>query len=257
MEQRAAQRTAGVRYRLVSRSSPLPLYHQVELDMRERIQSGAWRRSDQIPTEAELCALYGASRVTIREAIGRLAAEGLLVRRRGLGTFVSEPGITAGSRGLTSFTQEMAELGLEGDSRVLRLALEPCPAAVARRLQIAEGADVVAIKRLRLGDDTPLGIQTARLPAERFPGLELLDLSGRSLYATLAEQYGTVPVEAEETFEVAPIRGEDARLLEVRSGACGFRVERLTLDLHGAFEFVTSIMRGDRYRIRLGLRASA
>jgi GntR family transcriptional regulator len=250
------QPDAGPRYRRVSRSSPLPLYHQVELDMRNRIHSGGWQRGEQIPTEAELCTFYGASRVTIREAIARLAADGLLVRRRGLGTFVSEPGITAGAHGLTSFTQEMAELGLEVGSRTLQVAVVPCPAMLAARLQIAEGADVITIKRLRLGDGTPLGIQTARLPAARFPGLELLDLSGRSLYATLADQYGTAPLEADETFEVVSIRDEDARLLEVPTGSCGFHVERLTFDSIGAFEVTTSIMRGDRYRIRLGLRAS-
>jgi GntR family transcriptional regulator len=246
----------GIHYRLVSRTSPLPLYHQVELDMRERIQSGEWRGGEQIPAEAELCALYGASRVTIREAIGRLAADGLLVRRRGRGTFVCEARITAGVRGLTSFTEEMAKLGLQGGSRVLHIAIEPCPAVAARRLRLAEGADAVTLKRLRLGDGAPVGIQTAYLPAGRLPGLERLDLSGRSLYATLADRYAIAPVEAEETFEVAPIRGEDAQLLEVRSGSCGFRVERVTFDMRGAFEFAISIMRGDRYRIRIGLRAS-
>jgi GntR family transcriptional regulator len=234
----------------------LPLYHQVEVDMRARIESGDWREGEQIPTEAELCALYGASRVTIREAITRLVAGGLLVRQRGRGTFVREARITAGARGLTSFTEEMAQLGHEAGSQVLRVSVGPGPTAVVRRLQLPEGADVITIARLRLGDGTPVGIQTAHLPVERFPGLERLDLGGRSLYATLAEQYGIAPVEAEETFEVAPIRGEDARLLGVRSGSCGFRVERLTLDAQGAFEFVTSIMRGDRYRIRIGLRAS-
>lgn len=224
--------------------------------MRARIESGDWREGEQIPTEAELCALYGASRVTIREAITRLVAGGLLVRQRGRGTFVREARITAGARGLTSFTEEMAQLGHEAGSQVLRVSVGPGPTAVVRRLQLPEGADVITIARLRLGDGTPVGIQTAHLPVERFPGLERLDLGGRSLYATLAEQYGIAPVEAEETFEVAPIRGEDARLLGVRSGSCGFRVERLTLDAQGAFEFVTSIMRGDRYRIRIGLRAS-
>jgi GntR family transcriptional regulator len=256
VEQVASQTEAGSRYRLVSRASPLPLYHQVEVDMRERIQSGEWREGEQIPTEEELCALYGASRVTIREAIGRLASEGLLVRRRGRGTFVREARITAGTRGLTSFTEEMAQLGHRAGSQVLRIAVEPGPAPVLRRLHLREGADVITIARLRLGDGTPVGIQTAHLPAQRFPGLERLDLGEGSLYATLAEQYGIAPVEAEETFEVAPIRGADARLLGVRSGACGFRVERLTFDTVGAFEFVTSIMRGDRYRIQLGLRAS-
>lgn len=256
MEKSTLLGDGGIHYRLVSRTSPLPLYHQVELDMRERIQSGEWGGGQQIPAEGELCVLYGTSRVTIREAIGRLEADGLVIRRRGRGTFVCEARITAGARGLTSFTEEMAELGLQGGSRVLHVAVEPCPTATARRLQLVEGDDVITLKRLRLGDGMPVGIQTAYLPAERFPGLERLDLSGRSLYATLADRYGIAPVEAEETFEVAPIRGDDARFLGVRSGACGFRVERVTFDARGTFEFAISIMRGDRYRIRIGLHAS-
>jgi GntR family transcriptional regulator len=244
----------GPRYLVVSRSSPLPLYHQVEVDMRQRIESGEWPRGEQIPTEADLCKIYGASRVTIREAVRRLTDDGLLVRRRGSGTFVREARITAGTRGLTSFTEEMAALGLHGDSRVLSVSVQACHSPVSDRLRLNPGAEVVAIRRLRLADGMPMGIQCAYLPADRFPGLDKLDLGGGSLYATLADRYGVVPVEAEETFEVAPVRAADARLLQTTAGACGFRVERLTFDQHGAFEFVTSIMRGDRYRVRIGLR---
>jgi GntR family transcriptional regulator len=240
---------------VLSKASRLPLYHQVESDVRERIASGEWAPGEQIPTEKALCAFYGASRVTIRQAIGNLVAEGLLVREAGRGTFVRAMRITAGARGLTSFSDEIAGLGLRAGSKVLRSVIEPCPANAADRLRLHEGAPVVAITRLRLGDGSPVGIQTALLPADRFPGLEQVDLSERSLYQTLAEQYGVRPGEAEETFYVAPIRGDDARLLEVRSGSCGFRVERVTFDEESAFEFATSVLRGDRYSVRLGLRA--
>lgn len=239
---------------MVSRSSPLPLYHQVEVDMRQRIESGEWRRGEQIPTEAELCTIYGASRITIREAVRRLTEDGLLVRRRGSGTFVREARITAGARGLTSFTEEMAALGLRGESRVLSVAVQASSAPVSDRLGLSAGAEVVTIRRLRLVDGTPMGIQCAYLPAERFPGLDAIDLGVGSLYTVLADRYGVAPVEAEETFEVAPIRAADARLLQVAAGACAFRVERVTYDERGAFEFVTSIMRGDRYQVRIGLR---
>lgn len=222
--------------------------------MRQRVQSGEWRRGEQIPTEAELCTIYGASRVTIREAVRRLTDEGLLIRRRGSGTFVREARITAGARGLTSFTEEMAELGLHGESRVLSVTVQACNPAVSDRLQLSPRAKVIAIRRLRLAGGTPMGIQCAYLPAERFPGLEEIDLGSGSLYTVLADRYGVVPVEAEETFEVAPIRAADARLLQTTTGTCGFRVERLTFDQSGAFEFVDSIMRGDRYRVRIGLR---
>lgn len=254
MERAVTDPAGGTRYLVVSRSSPLPLYHQVEVDMRQRVESGEWQRGEKIPTEAELCTIYGASRVTIREAVRRLTDDGLLVPRRGSGTFVREARITAGARGLTSFTEEMAALGLHGESRVLSVAVRASSPAVSDRLRLKARAEVVAVRRLRLAGGTPMGIQCAYLPVHRFPGLDKVDLGSGSLYAALADRYGVVPVEAEETFEVTQIRAADARLLQVAPGSCGFRVERLTFDQSGAFEFVTSVMRGDRYRVRIGLR---
>ncbi len=241
--------------RKVSRSNRIPLYYQVETDIRSRIERGDWKPGQQIPTEAQLCDLYGASRITIRQAVSNLANEGLLVREAGRGTFVSEPWVTAGTRGLTSFTEEMRGLGLQAGARVLDLRIEiPSPETV-QRLQLEPDSPIVVVKRLRLGNSKPIGIQTAFLPAARYPGLEQAPLADTSLYGYLQEHYGVIPTEAEETFWVAPVTGEDARLLNVRSGTCGFLVERLTFDSEGPFEFVTSVMRGDRYRIHLGLRA--
>jgi GntR family transcriptional regulator len=148
----------------------------------------------------------------------------------------------------------MAALGLHGESRVLSVTIQASQPAVSDRLRLNPRAEVIAIKRLRLAGGTPMGIQCAYLPGDRFPGLDTIDLGSGSLYSALADRYGVVPVEAEESFEVAPIRAADARLLQVAAGSCGFRVERLTFDQSGAFEFVTSIMRGDRYRVRIGLR---
>jgi GntR family transcriptional regulator len=232
----------------------MPLYHQIELDVRRQIESGAWKPGDQIPTEAELGTLYGTSRVTIRQAISNLVAEGRLVREPGRGTFVCEPAVTAGPRGLTSFTEEMRGLGFRAASQLLDLRLAPAGDEVAQLLKIEPDGAVVVIKRLRLGDDRPVGLQTAYLPARRFPDLERGSLAQGSLYAHLESHYGVVPVGAEETFSAAPITGDSARLLQVSDGACGLRVERVTFDGHGPFEYVASILRGDRYRVRLGLR---
>jgi GntR family transcriptional regulator len=149
----------------------------------------------------------------------------------------------------------MQGLGLRAGSRVLEVRLEPAPEEISRHLHLAPDASVVCIKRLRLGGDIPIGIQTAYLPAARFPGLESADLSDESLYRYLHDYYGVTPTEAEETFWVTSASREEAKLLHVQSGACCFRVERTTYDDLGPFEFVTSIMRGDRYQIRLGLRA--
>lgn len=246
----------ATRFRTVSRSSRLPLYHQVELDMRRRVEEGQWRAGDRIPSEAELCEHYGASRITIRRAISELASDGLLVRFPGRGTFVREPTFTAAPRGLTSFTQEMASLGLRASARIIGVGRQPVPPDVADRLGLADTDEVVVLTRLRSGDGKPMGVQTAYLPAELVPGMEDADLGEGSLYTYLAKVYGVQPAEAEEVFTVGPIRGADAGLLDVRAGTCGFHVERLTVDADGQpIEFVRSVIRGDRYRIRMRLHA--
>jgi len=239
----------------VSRASRLPLYYQVEQDMRSRIEEGDWKPGEQIPTESQLCDMYGTSRITIRQAVSNLVSEGLVVREPGRGTFVREPAVTAGARGLTSFTEEMRGLGLQAGAKILDLSSEPSSPEVAGHLRIEPGTPVVMVKRLRLGDGVPIGIQTAHLIASRVPGLDQADLTDTSLYDYLREHHGIYPREAEETFYVTSASREDAELLNIRAGVCCFRVERITHDESGAFEFVTSIMRGDRYRIHLALRA--
>lgn len=74
----------------IERDSPVPLYHQLKTLIREQIESGLWRPGDRIPTEHELCRLYGISRSPVRQALKELEYEGVLIRRPGAGTFVSE-----------------------------------------------------------------------------------------------------------------------------------------------------------------------
>lgn len=238
----------------VDPSAPLPLYHQVEMAVRERISSGEWAPGTQIPPEDQLCEQFRVSRVTIRHALRNLVAQGLLDRERGRGTFVRDTTLTAGARGLTSFSAEMEALGLKAGGRTLSAAVQPAGADIAGALELEPDEPVVAIRRLRTGDGRPVGVQTAYLPADRFPELEALPLDGRSLYAVLRDQYGVTPAEAIETFRIAHVSESDAELLQVEAGACAFAVERLTSDAHQPFEFVRSMMRGDRYRVRLVLR---
>lgn len=244
------------RYRAASKNSPVPMHYQVERDMRERIESGVWQPGEMVPGEMELCALYGVSRTTLRQAISVLVDEGLIVRERGKGSFVRSSMITAGSRGLTSFSDEMAVIGMRAGARVLSIKQEAASAEMAKRLRLQAGDPLVVVRRVRFANDDTIGIQTAYLSASRFPGLEEADLTDQSLYKYLEEHYGVVVAEAEEIFSVRAITGQNAQLLSVSDNTCGFYVERLTFDgTKEPFEFVTSILRGDRYRVQLYLRA--
>lgn len=241
----------------VDRARPEPLYHQLETLLRRQILAGRWAAGERIPTEEQLVEAYGVSRVTVRQALRNLVLDGYLERGPGRGTFVRKPTLTAGERGLTSFTQDMGALGLRAGARLVQGGVVPAPRPVAGRLGVPNGQPLYLLKRLRTGDGQPIGVQTTYLVEERFPDLLAVLPEDASLYETLRSRYGLEIEEAHETFSVTAIGRADAALLGVAPNDCGFYVERVAIAAGEAFEFTASIMRGDRYRIRWVLKGEA
>ena len=124
---------------------------------------------------------YHVSRATVRQALGQLVAEGYLVIRRGLGTYVAEPKIRAGTpRRMYSFSREIERLGMRPGTHVQALGIEPAGPSVAAALDVPIGEPVVALRRLRTADDEPMMLETSWLPVRRFPGLVDKDLERRA-----------------------------------------------------------------------------
>lgn len=243
----------GTAVQPLDRSRPEPLWHQLTEALRAQIAAGAWSPGTQIPPEDQLCELFGVSRITVRHAVQKLEMEGLLRRDQGRGTFVRDARLVAGATGLTSFTREVLRLGVRAGSRLLSASIEPAAPDVARALEIDDDAPVHRIRRLRLGDGVPMGVQTARIPVDRAPDLRL-GPEDESLYEVLRVRHGIEPREAVEVYGVGAADAEDAELLKVPVGSPVFLVERTTTDDRGPFEFTVSTMRGDRYEIRSVLR---
>src|SRR6185437_12896915 len=153
------------------RRRPEPLWHQAEQALRALIENGEWPTGTQIPNEDRLGTMLGISRITLRHALRNLEEAGLVRREHGRGTFVRSATVVAGGRGLTSFTQEMVTLGLVVGTRLLAAEIIPASPEMADALDIEQGAEIIKLRRLRLGNNAPIGIQTAHLPAARFPGL--------------------------------------------------------------------------------------
>src|SRR6476469_7017214 len=103
------------RFRLLA--GPIPLHHQVYLDLRAAIDAGEWKPGEQIPPERELAERYGCSLITVRRALGDLARERRLERARGRGTFVSRPPIALDLDAPISFTEEIRRLGHAPETR--------------------------------------------------------------------------------------------------------------------------------------------
>ena len=235
--------------------SGLPLYRQIEADLRDRIRSGALRPGAQVAPEPELMAEYGVSRATVRQALAGLVAEGLLEIRRGLGTYVTAPRFEHMIGGFYSFSREIERHGLQPGTTVLGLRRERAADAVAEALGLAVGAEVFALRRLRLAGPDPLVVETSHLPATRFPGLDTVDFSKVRLYDTLMHDYGCRPTRARETFEPILLTTDEATLLNQRRGEPALRVERIAFDQDDLpIEFCRSTVRGDRYRYSVELR---
>jgi GntR family transcriptional regulator len=232
------------------RRRPEPLWHQAEMALRFLIDRGEWAPGTQIPNEDKLCEMLGISRITLRHALRNLEEAGMLRREHGRGTFVRSATMVAGVRGLTSFTDEMQTLALSPGTRLLAAQIIPARGATAEALEIAEGEDVVQLRRLRLGNGQPIGIQTTHLPASRVPGLFEAASDVTSLYRWLKDNAGIVPVRAKEVYRVGAVAKGDAHDLELPAGTPAFEVERITFDARSPFEFAVSTMRADRYEIR-------
>lgn len=239
-----------IRLRRPDRSRPEPLWHQAEEALREMILRGEWKDGDQLPNETRLTDLLGVSRITLRHALRRLEESGLLRREHGRGTFVRRSTIVAGVRGLTSFTEEMRSLGASPTTRFSRAVEDKADEEVAAALGLEPGDPVVRLRRLRLGDGQPVGVQTAFLPLARVPGFLPLEGELGSLYALLRDRWGIVAREAEELYRVGTVAPEDAEDLGIPPGSPAFEVRRRTSDAQGPFEYVQSTMRADRYEIR-------
>ena len=228
---------------------PIPLHHQVYLDLTAALDAREWRPGDRLPTERVLAEQYGCSLITIRRALGELVREGRLERTRGRGTFVLPPRIDVDFAGSLSFSEEMQTRGLDPETRLIAARPEAAGQAVAAALGLELGSPTLYLERLRSADGEPLLLEQVHLPAERFPGLLAMDLEHGSLYELLSERYGVRVSRAREALEPVLLRAREARLLARRPGSPALLIEGIATTADGTpIEFGRTFVRGDRTR---------
>jgi GntR family transcriptional regulator len=238
----------------LSREGRVPLYYQLKTVILREIEAGHWQPDAQLPTENELARRFKVSKITVRQALRELAGEGFIRREQGRGTFVERRRLQQGPRELTSFTDEMRSHGLVPESRVLEQGAVGAPPAVASALGLEPDALVFRLRRLRLANREPMGVQTSCLPLDLVPGIAKTKFGDASLYDILQSRYGLQPATARETYCVALLKRDVATLLGVPARSPAMTAERVTFLVDGRpLEHVQSIMRGDRYKIAIDL----
>lgn len=223
----------------------VPRYYEIEQALRARI--AALQPDDPLPSDAMLCREFGVSRMTARNAVSRLAQEGIVYRVPGRGTFVATRPVHRQAGFLLSFTEEMRRRGKRPASRVLARSVRPARPAEASRLAVAEGAPVLSLRRVRLADDEPVCVEAAVFDGTLAPALLAADLESGSLHLALVAA-GRVPTSGRASLGAEGAGAQDASHLRVPLGSALLVERRLILDQDGrALELTESRYAGDRY----------
>ncbi len=210
------------------------------------------RRELPLPSERDLAAEFGVSRMTARMAVEELADQGFVYRVQGRGTFVRQPWVSK-SLALTSFTEDMRARGMKPATKVLASAERPAGAAAGSDLKISPADPVIFLRRVRLADGVPICLEAVELPAALVPGMLHEVLTG-SLYDLLESSYRIRITHAEQRIRATVLDQEEAGLLGVAPVSPALLVERVSLDRAGRpVERARSIYRADRYDYRVAV----
>jgi GntR family transcriptional regulator len=229
----------------LDRDSPMPLWAQLESDLKARLNAGEF--NDRFPTDNELVTEYAVSRHTVREAIRHLNSSGILRRERGRGTVINRSEFEQPLGALYSLFRSIESSGAVQRSDVLELR-EVVDPVVAQRLELDEGTPLFLLERLRYADDEPLALDRSWLPLELARPLLSSDFERTALYDELRVRVGIAPDAGWE--RIAPVlpTPDQRALLGMRRGEAAFSLERLGTADGTPIEWRTTLIRGDRYR---------
>jgi GntR family transcriptional regulator len=229
---------------------PIPKHAQLREILR-RLAEEDLPPNSPVPSERDLASRYGVSRLTVREAIGQLVAEGLLNRVRGKGTFTSRPRVDSQLH-LASFTEDMRRRGMEPTTEVLESAEAMPPPETALALNLAPNTPAYWLCRLRRADGVPMAVERGWYNPRFVPELLDWDLT-RSLYTLFAEAYGVRIDHGRQTVWAETADATTARLLRVRRGSPVLVFRRLSTADGLPIEDITSWYRGDLYQVTMHL----
>lgn len=211
----------------VDRKNLEKLYIQVMRLIVDEIARGSWVIGDRIPSEGELAARYAVSKITIRQALANLTADGYLVRVQGKGTFVAGNRPIVGLTMKTRFTDGLFGRGVEERREVVARGLVEPPAEVSRQLGVEGPLYRIAMRRLAEG--VPVSADESFVPPDLLPGIEEQDLEGFRLFGAIQERGTRKVFRMRQAVEIASLGAAEAALLGAVEGQPALAVHRLLI----------------------------
>lgn len=221
----------------------IPLYKKLQRGIHKAIDDELISVDDALPSERDLAASLGMSRITVRKAITELAEDGVLIKRRGAGTFIKSRFVQP-LNSLTSFSQDMAVRGVDTDIVWLDRSVGIASPLEVQKLNLSSGAMVSRLYRMRTVGEQTICLEHACLPIEFVPEPSLVK---KSLYSFL-ESVGKKPVSAKQLIRAELFSVEQAHLIGVQPNSACLYIERQSFLADGTpVEYVCSHYRGDSY----------
>jgi GntR family transcriptional regulator len=204
---------------MLQSNSPLTLYYQLELLIRERIESGELQLGESLPSENALAEMYNVSRITVRKAFDRLEEDGLIIRRRGARTILS-PNITFRPKGeghqgdFRGFEDELRNIGFSPNATILEINEGVPPSFIAALLELPSDKEAVRIRRLGKVEEHPLWMESRYFPLDVGRALVKADLNKGSIL-TLINEIGQKVTDVEMHVQAVVATPRQAQLLEI------------------------------------------
>ncbi len=232
----------------VSQRRSVPAYQRIQTALRKVIADGALRPGDAVPSERELAKIHEVSLMTARHALASLEHEGVVERRRGVGTFVSAPKIHFNK--LMSYTEQMGSRSLRVGSKVLFARLVEDEEEATARLALAPKSPILKIERVRHAAGEPFALETCYFSAKQYAGLLTEPIERDSLFAILERNYGVELGYADEEVDATAADPRTADLLGVPKREPLLRIRQVIYSTKGAvITYVLGLYRSDRHNL--------
>jgi GntR family transcriptional regulator len=231
-----------------SRRNGVPAYKRIQAAILKRLELGLLKPGDLVNSERELAKIHKVSLMTARHALAGLEREGMVVRRRGSGTFVAPPKIHFNK--LMSYTEQMSSRSLPVSSKLISLGMIDTEQEIAARLNLPAASRLIRLERLRLGGDEPFAIEICYLSADDFAGLTESALDRVSLFSILEHDYGLEIAHADEEVDATIADPHTARLLGIPQSSPVLRIRQVIYSTKGkAALYVLGLYRSDRHTL--------
>jgi GntR family transcriptional regulator len=237
----------------INHASPIPLHKQIEDLIRELVESGKYDGGKLLPKEEELARRFGVSRNTVRQGIYKLVLEGLLIRKKGVGTQIAPKTITTHLDEWHSFTQEMTRQGVSLKNYMVRVSMDAADTVLADTFQVEKGTQLVKLERLRGDDNEPFVYFISWFhPRVGLTGQENFQ---QPLYQLLEQQLSVFPCRSSE--ELKAIAADDvmAKYLNIQMGSPVLYRKRLVYDAgNRSIEYNLGFYRGDKFTYSIDIK---